>query len=124
MPFDAMLPEIDLTELRPGKEGLRQLAYLLRHPEKWLPGHVWNFEEILAHTQCGTVGCAIGIADLQWGKTAVDHEWYGPWDEAEDIFDGGNVYDCPASAVTPPMVADAIDHFLATGRVPVAGAAL
>jgi len=119
--FDA---EPDLTELQPGKAGLRQLSYLLRHPEKWSPGHVWDFDQLLEETLCGTVGCAIGIAKLRWGNMPVDCEWYVSWEKADEIFDGGDgVYDCTDSQVTPTMVADAIDEYLATGRVPVAGEA-
>ena len=126
MPFDGTYFQtfLDLTELQPGKAGLRQLAYLLRHPEKWSSGHVWNFREVLGETRCGTMGCAIGIAKLQWGTKTIDQRWYGPWTEIDDIFDGGEgVYDCPDSQVTPTMVADAIDFFLATGHVPTGGEA-
>lgn len=129
MPFDSVLydPDPDLIELQPGKAGLRQLSYLLRHPEKWPEGHVWDFADVLEELPCGTSGCAIGIGCLVWGENNVDEKLgFSGFNEPEyyDIFyDGPATYGCPNSQVTPTMVACAIDHYLATGRVPVAGEA-
>lgn len=109
--------KVDLTKLQPGDAGLRQLSYLLRHPEKWLKDHTWNFYDVLENTKCGTSGCAIGVAMLQWGRIAVNHEWYGSWSGANDIFNGGWVYGCRSSEITSVMVADAIDHYLIIGQV-------
>lgn len=54
------------------------LKYLLRHPEEWTK-HTWAFKDRLEPTDadfdtgtaCGTLGCAIGIADIQWGKDKI-----------------------------------------------------
>lgn len=113
--------EIDLTELQPGEEGLWQLSYLLRHPEKWPEGHVWDFYTLHELTPCGTIGCALGLASSRWGHPARQEAWE-TWGAATYVF-GRNFYKCPASQVTPTMVAAAIDFFLATGRVPAGGEA-
>lgn len=72
MPRDVIAEEIpNLTY--PTVEGLK---YLLRHPERWSLTHKWRFDDRLRITDidiktsvaCGTAGCAIGIADVIWGK--------------------------------------------------------
>ena len=121
--------EIDLTELQPGKEGLRQLSYLLRHPEKWPAQHHWDFRTISGWTleldelpKCGTVGCAMGLADQTWGQDARRSQIGDQIPElhCDGLFFRCDTYGVNMDEVTPTMVADAIDSYLATGRVPVA----
>jgi hypothetical protein len=47
---------------KPSVEGL---SYLLRHSEEW-PKHRWNFSRVCDKTDCGTVGCALGVAITKW----------------------------------------------------------
>lgn len=127
-------PEPDLAELQPGKEGLRQLSYLLRHPEKWPEEHEWDFNTVWTTRKCGTAGCAIGLVNWKWGNLQSSKKLFPAFDNDRDISvifgtsrdQDGEVTACygvPMKQVTEIMVADAIDHFLATGRVPVAGEA-
>ena len=133
MPYDGTFYEaIDLTELQPGEAGLRQLAYLLRHPEKWPEGHVWSFTKMWQEQECGTTGCAFGLVEWKWGRGAYDFKkldlGIGGYKNEAAIFgtdhnDATKCYGVGMEQVTPTMVADAIDFYLATGRVPVAGEA-
>ena len=132
MPLDgAHFDEIDLIELQPGKEGLRQLSYLLRHPEKWPAQHHWDFRTISGSAlepderpECGTVGCAMGLADQIWGPAArySQIEDQIPAGHYSDLFfTGKRTHGVIMKSVIPTMVADAIDSYLATGHVPVGG---
>lgn len=127
MPFDpaGYNPAPDLTELQPGHEGLRQLSYLLRHPEEWQRGFEWDFDTRLQGEDCHAYGCALGIADLQWPSAQVgDFQTSLFCNPAWDIFFNPSVYGTKHRAdVTPTMVADAIDFYLREGRVPVNGEA-
>lgn len=134
MPFDptGYNPAPDLTELQPGREGLRQLSYLLRHPEEWPEGHVWDFRTVYRQVlepqerpQCGTVGCAMGLADVKWGESARHSmiEDQIPYPHYNDLFFRCRVYGVDMEFVLPTMVADAIDFYLREGRVPVDGEA-
>ena len=114
MPLDGTLP-IDLTVLHPGKKGLRQLSYVLRHPELW-PRHQWDYANLLSSKECGTVGCAIGIAGIVWGERCI---WKKDWEKhfrmpSErffSIFLGLNHHGRTARDITPQMVADKIDDY-------------
>ena len=128
---------IDLTELQPGKAGLRQLAYLLCHPEEWPRDFGWDFTDVLYEHKCGTAGCALGIAYLFWGEAFSPDpqgEVYAMFDTYRSfgldhengcaLFNTDKIYGVEKMGdVTPTMVADAIDFFLATGRVPTGGKA-
>jgi hypothetical protein len=125
MPFDAT-PTIDnpLT-FSPGKEGLRKLAYVLRHKELWLK-HKWNFMTPFRETECGTVGCALGIARVMWPEKIIANgriceQLAAQFDmspsAASDIFHGGAFTHMEIHHITPVVVADAIDRYLATGHV-------
>ena len=57
----ALAPQADPLDYRtftPGPEGLRKLAWVLRHPEVWPRGHVWSYT---CHGRC-----AMGIAHQLW----------------------------------------------------------
>lgn len=142
MPFDGTrwAPDTrtapDLTE-----PSLAGLAWLLRHPPLWDDKLTFNygFGLVLAADrfagdnipQCGTVGCAIGVAKMVWPSlpmhhSAFDNNWCGGPDfdaiyailgipnyVGTDIFYNAGTYGCPWEDVTPVMVADAIDRVLA-----------
>lgn len=114
-----------------GAPSLDGLAYALRHPETWPKGFVWDFNE------CSR--CAMGLAHALWGDAPVNGNndaWTSasarllavPYEEADRIFYwegyqqvrpkkflgikiGSVVVD--ADNVTPGMVADAIDTYIA-----------
>lgn len=146
MPFDPVVT--DPTVFVPGKEGLRRLAMLLRRYRR--PGFHWDFPSILRSAYvgepCGTFGCALGLAVLTWPEVAVASDFDGEtmsfgdgeFDAVPKLFgiteaemrtifyghpQGGarkNIYGKPISRVTRRDVADAIDRFLATGKVTAA----
>ena len=103
----------------PGREGLRVLARALRAP---MPeGFRWDFGRIRMQTDCGTVGCAMGLAYTIWGDNAppnhidfADKFCVSP-DTTKRLF----IPECvgPYDQITPPMVADAIDRYLDTGKI-------
>ena len=121
------------------KPSLAGLAWLLRQPEEW-PGHHWDFSVRLltkdspswaAHSpvegfpdHCGTTGCAMGLCDLRWGGGAFavlekEHDAgpFGPdylLDHPFDlIFRSADTYGVAWEDVTPTMVADKIDAYIA-----------
>lgn len=124
MPLDGSTYEVapDLTTLQSGPEGLRQLAYVLRHREVWPPLHRWHYEHILYPTHCGTAGCAIGIAKLMWPGKFPGSQYYIDQAarlfkmerrNADIIFAGAGLGKVEFMAqVTPAMVADEIDRYL------------
>jgi hypothetical protein len=98
MPFDDnRLP--DLRTFTPGREGLRQLSYLLRHPELWPnPDFEWDFHEVyvdrflekkvrigmfrhqIVRERCGTKGCALGLVVQMWPECCL-----APIDDANTL---------------------------------------
>lgn len=128
MPFDNKEFDSPLI-FTPGKEGLRKLAYLLRQqmPAKF----EWKYGVVYAESECGTAGCAMGLARFVWPEaaaaipllfrgTATDAATVArlfdmPLEVAEDIFFFG--YACKSrrhSEIKPVAVADAIDKYLAS----------
>jgi hypothetical protein len=116
------------------KPSLHTLSYALRHPDTWPNGFVWNFQDCKS--------CAMGLAHELWfasenrptGKTpdsyhraavsAVARRFALPYAEAQRIFlrsdwavksrmFGLVKEKIPMSAITPEMVADEIDRYLA-----------
>lgn len=113
------------------KPSLHALSYALRHPDTWPEGFTWNF------SYCSQ--CAMGLAGKLWdlhisgdhgGKQALSQiarTFAMPYAEANSIFLGAGgwaptitqraffrrkeIYDF--DAVTPEMVADQIDAYLA-----------
>jgi hypothetical protein len=128
MPFDSR-PEIEapvLPPFAPGRQGLRNLAYVLRHPALW-PKHEWSFDRVLEDLGgCGTAGCALGVATRVWPETSRyldDTPWEFvspqvaalfdmPDDDAFSIFINAATYRSSYDDVTPSMVADQIDAYL------------
>ena len=118
MPFDGDLKSHAFVHPGPfagGHAGLRQLRDVLRGP---LPvGHTWDFRFPYYETECGTAGCAIGVACVVWPSAARHLKLYHgfAWipfgiteDEWHDIFGiVGNHNSTPAD------VADRIDAVLA-----------
>lgn len=118
-----------------GTPSLDGLAYALRHPETWPEGFVWDF------SQCDN--CAMGLAHALWCKTGSLGEDNNaavstsarllamPWEEADQIFMNTALYTSTKPKrflgfnigttsfyidfedVTPGMVADAIDAYIA-----------
>ncbi len=119
------------------KPDLQNLAYALRHPETWPKGFVWNF------SNCKT--CAMGLARSLWpavqfsgrgndqnraAVSAMAREFAMPFTQAQMVF-GGDAYHTPFRTeghlwwakhsadwfgVTPEMVADEIDRYIAAAR--------
>ena len=142
MPFDiaefqipAEAKEADPFDYRtftPGLEGLRKLAWVLRHPEVWPKGQSWNFMFVEYEQSCGTMGCAIGIGRNLWPelKDATTTMAFGadvaktaqafkiaPGDAHELFYDirayGQEDTGAGFARVTPADVASAIDAYLA-----------
>lgn len=106
------------------KPSLHALSYVLRHPDTWPETFIWNYSNC---TQC-----AMGLAHHLWkvppakretGPTIMAHAFAMPYTDAYRIF-LGKAYSCqyffglinipiPNSAITPDMVADQIDQYLA-----------
>lgn len=119
------------------KPSLHALSYSLRHPDTWPQGFVWDFNK------CDQ--CAMGLAHQLWkgtvpavgrasGPSVMAHEFAMPFGAAKSIF-LGNMDWLPKDSisegrfwsrktysranhdrVTPEMVADQIDAYLATAE--------
>jgi hypothetical protein len=116
------------------RPSLHALSYALRHPDVWPEGFVWDYRH------CNK--CAMGLAHALWnsipsadresGPSIMARRFAMPFAEAKSIFlgkDGSSAADwLPAknmrkwfrtvrvsdlTAVTPEMVADQIDAYLA-----------
>lgn len=153
-PFDQQNFEIDVPaktqEWAPGQippfakglEGLRRLAYVLRHPHLWSPGFKWDFANVEQtvepsrfpkivqrllgiNSHCGTAGCAIGCGRALWPEfrdattanntdaTHIARLFEIPYRNAKRIFLSGDAYRVrELRNVTPDDVADAIDAYL------------
>jgi hypothetical protein len=103
-------PPLDL-----GKPSLEALAFRLRHRETWPPGFEWNYSSCLT--------CAFGLAQKMWrvtesGDTVAGEagRWFNiPKTAAREVFVwAAHKRGCDMSAVTPEMVADDIDLYLAS----------
>ena len=129
------------------KPSYAALVYLLRHPRLWQKKLLWDFSNVLLDEEgnslfysyraknkeslkCGTQGCAVGVALIQWSKAAIQLPAaatdYAGWvqkflgseltrNEIDDIFfDSGMVYgNRPTDNVKPRHVATAIEKALA-----------
>jgi hypothetical protein len=115
------------------KPSLHALSYALRHPDTWPEGFVWNYGNC--------ANCAMGLAHALWngipvvgpkdGPSVMAHKFAMPWGEAKRIFLGGfdwtptrtftkgflwwseRYLKFDLKRVTPEMVADQIDAYLA-----------
>lgn len=114
MPLDDTNWSHTETETKPdlSKPSLEGLSWLLRHmPED----HEWNFAEVGGPNPagCGSAGCAFGLAFATWRDwDGSDHVWDAPGSVLESFFFPQR-YVIPAELVTPTMVADRIDAYLA-----------
>jgi hypothetical protein len=114
MPFDVA------TEIETPAQRRARLIAALRAP---LPvGFKWDFTDISYETECGTAGCALGLAALMWPDRAemlLDGTLINdgqiaefldiPTKDVERIFYLFYLYDCDNSDVTPAMVVDALE---------------
>ena len=97
------------------KPSLEALAFMLRHREMWPGGFEWNYNE------CST--CAVGMARRLWESSIPTRYCI-----SEDVAKAFGMRECDASlifiraarrryilatSVTPEMVADDIDAYLA-----------
>lgn len=107
-----------IADLDLSRPSLRALSYLLRRPEMWPTGFAWYFGS------CDT--CAMGLAASLWGW-AHPNTWGAAQrldilhSDAIDIFGDvsmGAIGYGPVthSEITPEMVADRIDQYLAGAR--------
>lgn len=95
------------------KPGLNALSHILRHRELWPKEFRWNY------TDCDT--CAVGLARELW-RLSNDLDMEKVFDipsfAAENIFFAFNDWyedlGVKFSAVTPEMVADQIDKYIAS----------
>ena len=135
----ALAPQADPFDYRtftPGHNGLRKLAWVLRHPEVWQRTHHWTFTVLQKPDDCGTAGCALGVAGSVWPEfqKRIRHDYGYAWmpgktvaaafgipmKMAAEIFcmDASDevsqrVYGKPMHRVAPADVASAIDSYLA-----------
>lgn len=106
------------------KDRLRDLAKVLRQslPIKW------NFEYIEdSDPECGTSGCALGVAAVMWPEFKIDYDsetFAKLFDMGEsdfkEIFVFNDLYGKEYEDVTPTDVANAIDYYLEHGDTPLA----
>jgi hypothetical protein len=95
------------------KPSLERLSYVLRHKELWPEGFQWDF------SVC--VQCAMGMArDLWWkgetaGLTEISYKFDLAYPDSKSMFlaPANKWYGKSMRAVTPNMVADRIDAYLA-----------
>ena len=121
------------------KPSLHGLSYALRHPDTWPNGFVWNYKRCqscaigLAHQLWNSIP---STGDPRTGATIMARSFAMPYGASENIFLGKGPW-CPRKtwtkiegflwwkkrvqrsqddfdAVTPEMVADQIDKYLAT----------
>lgn len=128
MPFDSK-PEARPTSpppFVPGREGLAQLARLLR--QDMPQGFMWDFAigyDRRSHP-CGSVGCAYGLCCHLWPELFQDgfivNEMAVRFGISHEISERlfinvGNFYGKRMFEITPEDVANAIDRYLARGRL-------
>lgn len=93
-----------------GKPELHVLSYALRHRDVWPEGFVWDFGD------CDK--CAMGLVDELWvlfdGSITTIFEMRGA--DAIRLFCSDGYPGIPAKDVTPEMVADKIDAYLANAE--------
>lgn len=125
------IPGIDLADL--SKPSLHALSYALRHPDTWPKDFIWNYNE------CEK--CAMGLAHQLWAQipqtkpataaSIMARAFAMPYEAARSIFLGDwkwvpkreitkghlwwkkNLLCADHSRVSPEMVADQIDAYLA-----------
>lgn len=119
MPLDSTNWKQD-TETKPdlSKPSLEGLSWLLRHmPES----HRWDFRTIDGPDPngCGSSGCAIGLGCAFWGTETFyyNYKTFAPAPVLDRFFiQGLDSYGVLHRHVTPQMVAQKIDTYLAETR--------
>lgn len=100
------------TETKPdlSKPSLEGLSWLLRH----LPAdHQWDFQIVGGKTECGSAGCALGLANVVWPEYAGAKTMFPDVPEVvRHTFFHPHQYLLADRFVTPTMVADRIDAYL------------
>lgn len=95
---------------RPSLEGL---AHVLENPPAWPEGWAWDFTRIGGLPDCGTAGCAVGIARTMWLPHAAVGEIYDALgidhSDAQPVFCRGE----KDPRITAPVVAARIRDHLA-----------
>ena len=112
-----------LTDI--GKPSLHALSYALRHPDTWPEGFVWEYSDCR--------NCAMGLAHQLWneipwagvdsGASLMARHFAMPYSRAKSIFFQTQwhsrimgIFPRSYSSVSPEMVADQIDKYLATAE--------
>lgn len=88
------------------RPSLEALAYILRHIHDHVTVWTWDFG--LTRNECGTAGCALGIASVVWPEEFDDSDVNHVNDEGAIFQEGMN-----DPAITPEVVASRIDDHLA-----------
>lgn len=101
------------TETKPdlSKPSLEGLSWLLRH----MPAdHEWDFEHVGGRRAngCGSAGCALGLAIATWAGKGIAFSNV-PMAVMDKIFMYNQYLPVADRNVTPLMVADRIDAYLA-----------
>lgn len=129
---------IEALKLSLGAPSLEGLAYSLRHPETWPEGFVWDFNECsscamgLAHalwngpevpdefgrtetnrTYCSQTARMLGMPLTDVEDIFLDNEWTRQPKTFLGFIPAGKTDPVPFEDVTPEMVADAIDAYIA-----------
>lgn len=112
MPFDSL----STPALR-----LAFLAEVLRQP--LLEDHIWDFGTVYEKNECGTVGCAIGIAHIIWPAAGLVNNGWAIEAKINEYFDltENQIYACffelgEEKLVTPIMVAERIERLITCRR--------
>jgi hypothetical protein len=109
MPFDNTNNTLALVETPDlSVPSLAGLAWVLRHKEAWPPGHIWSFAR--------GATCAVGIGHRRWEVNVIDADIGLSRRHREYMFCYGAYAPVADCDVTPEMVADRIDAYLARGR--------
>lgn len=129
MEREAPKPDVVDLSFALGDEGLLRLAKALRLIDGgvWVtPAEFrWDFRIITDDPGCGSVGCALGLADNMWPDTRFMCPGnfaarLCPTDVRNRSFDFDAIF-APRTAnfekVTPSMVADVIEDYVETGVV-------
>ncbi len=116
-----LLEEIETCDFL-NTPSLERLSYLLRHRELWPKGFEWDFP------RCDS--CAMGLAIAMWHLTPITRksreEYYNDWylaisqnfdldSKTMRMFCSPSGYEVSKYTITPEMVADKIDAYLAKG---------
>lgn len=115
MPFDSTNSP---TEIQPdlSKPSFKGLSWLLRH----LPStHKWDFEHVGGPSldRCGSAGCALGLIIATWPHQCRSFIDTIPGEITNNLFIQGYYLPVKDKDVTPEMVADRIDGYLADGLI-------